>query len=886
MNRRGLVAASLVVSLAVVLAGVIPAPTGAAATDTEGTAVSPSTVPTGESTALSFDANVTGVDTSDGTTGATVTFRLPDSVDLSSATVSGVSVTPNATGVSATVGAEGRVVSVTWSDDGGSGTETLSVAVDLTDAVVTRSGSTDVTASVDADASGDAELNRPVGSVTAVAADSDRSVAGDSATLYLGERDVDVTGLTGANPAGASQQFYGVAAGAEGVFASADDTLGVDVTVANGFEPGSYVLSSTDGEPRVTVSRPNVTGVTLYSGGSASGADVTNGSVPRGTAQVTVAVEYTFDGAENATVSVVDEDDLDVTAQLADSPTVTTSGGAVTLDVRSLDAGRYEVIAEGADDLDGASETVSLRVRDPEKAISLSRTRVVRGDSSVVSVAGAPGDVRYVRIHESALRRGTTTSVPTARAVFDDTEQVQTVGADAAPGYVYAVVALDDDGFADVRLRTDRLETGTAAEDEVSLGVSARTLSVAPLGPTAVGETVTVSGTAPESDHVKLYAAVGDAYVPLSADATARTLAESDVGSDGAWTTDVDTSAVVDLPGAYRLVAVGDPGSARLGSTEPIGAETLRTLEPRDATTFTTVEGALSLAASRTTIAATGSDEFDLSGAAVGQSELRLYRVGPRGDVEARTVDPSADTFTETIDGLEIRGDHTFVVVGDGRDGRYAHADGAGPSVDDLFSGRETRATALAKLDDVYTGAGADDPIARVDVTATEPTLSVLVPSEDPITSPTTTVSGRSTSEDGSIVVVELIGSAGTAVRSEESPVSNGSWNATLDLTGVPPGSYRLVVDDGRASDSLTVTLARWTPSATPSTTRSTSVEGEPTATDVSSELLTTTTSPSPATTAEADATTTRFPGFGPSGAVAAAVIVLVVLALRSRRPR
>jgi hypothetical protein len=896
MTRRLLVVASLVVSLFVVLAGTAPLPTTAAATGIDGVAVGPSPVPTGEPTTLSFEANVTGVDTGDGTTGATVRFRVADSVELSGATVDHVSVAPNATGISATVDADAGTVSVTWTDDGGSASETLSVAVAVTDAVATRSGSTDVTATVDADATGGAELTATVGSVTAVASDSDRSVAGDRATLYLGERGVDVTGLTGANPAGEPQRFYGVAGEAEGVFASADDALAVDVTPANGFEPGSYALSSTDGEPRVTVSRPAVTDVTLFSGDSASGADVTNGSIPRGEANVTVTVEFPFDDAENATVSVEDEDGLDVTTRLTDAPVVSTSGGSVTLDVRSLDTGRYEVTAEGADDLDAASETVSLRVRDSAKVITLSRTSVVRGDSSVVSIAGAPGDVRYVRIHESALRDGTTTNVPTARAVFDDTEQVRTVGADADLGYVYAVVSLDDDGFADIRLRTDRLRTemvdvalasavDAVAEDEVSLDVSARTLSVASPEPTVVGETVTVSGTAPESDRVKLYAAVSDAYVPLSEDAAAGTLAESDVGSDGTWTADVDTSAVVDLPGAYQLVAVGDPGSERLGSTDPIDAETLRTLDPRDTTALTTVEGELSLSVSRTTIAATGSDEFDLSGVAVGQSELRLYRVGPRGDVEARTVDPSADGFVETIDGLETRGVHTFVVVGDGRDGQYTYADGAGPSADDLLSGRETRPAALAKLDDAYTRAGADDPVARVDVTAAEPTLSVRSPGRDgPITATTTTVSGRSTGEDGSTVFVELLGSDGTTVRFAETTVTNGSWNATLDLAGVSPGTYRLVADDGRASDSLAVTLTGRTPSATPSPTpRSTPGEGESTTAGGSSAVPGTTTSPPAVTAPASESTTTRFPGFGPPVAVAAVGSVLVVLALRPR---
>ncbi|WP_192918648.1 hypothetical protein [Salinigranum salinum] len=893
----------VVLVIAVVVAAT-SMPAAGAATGIEDSAIAPGTVPTGESTALSFTTAVTGVDATDGTTGGTVTFAVADGVDLSGATVTRVAVAPNASDDAASVDADAGTVTVAWDDDGGVTGETLSIRVDVAGVVVERTGETSVSARVDADATGGSDLTATVGTVTARATASDRSVGGDRATLYLGERAVDVTGVGGASPAGTGQQFYGVAGEAEGTFATADDTRSVDVTAANGFVTGSYALSSDTEEPRVTVRRPRVTDITLSPGSSTSGADVTNGSVPHDVDRLTAAVAFTFDDAENVTLSVEDEDGLDVTDQLTDAPVVSASDGSVTLDVSSLDVGRYEVTAEGADDLETASRTVSIRIRDPAPAITLSQTRLTRGDSTVVSVAGSPGDVRYVRVDGSALRADATVTVPTARALFDDTEQVQTIGADADADTLYAVVSLDDDGLANLRLQTDRLaadlvdvelapELDATAEDDVTLDVTERTLSVATPSTTVVGETVTVSGTAPESDRVKLYAAVGEAYVPLYADADAGTLAEADVGGDGAWTTDVDTGSVVDLPGTYRVVAVADPGTARLGSTASIADDAVRSLDPRDSTTLTTVEGRLTLGASRTTIAATGSDEFSLSGAAVGgDDDLRLYHVEPRGNVSARTVDASGGVVETTIDGLETRGTHTFVVVGAGRDGTYAYADGSGPSVDGLVSGRETRSAALAKLVDAYAGAGSDDPIVRVNVTAVEPTVGITTPSGDgPITPSRVDLAGRSASEDGTTVFVELLGSDGTAARSTEATVTNGTWNVTLDLSGVSPGTYRLTADTAEASDSVavavvsrTATPSSRTPTASEPTTGDESDPGRDSTPSEASTPTSTSTSASPAT--DAATTSTRFPGFGPVVAGCALALVVVALSRRARWSR
>ncbi|WP_318569154.1 hypothetical protein [Salinigranum marinum] len=903
------------VVLVVALVTVAAAPGLGAAAGIGESSITPSTVETGVPTTLSIEVPVTGVNTGDGTTDGRVTVELPDAVDLSGASVTSSVATPNATDVSGAVDADAGTVSVTWDDDAGSTEETLTVRLAVDGVAVDRTGTFDVSARVDADADGTADVTTAVGEITAAAPGSDRSVTGTEGTLYLGERGVDVTGLDGANAAGESQQFYGVGGDADGVVAATDTTLSVDVTAANRFVPGSYALSSAADDPVVFVRRPRVTDLSLYAGASTSAPDVTNRSVPQGTDTLTVEAGFTFDDAENVTVSVDDSDGLDVTEQLTASPTITASGGTVALDVRDLPVGRYEVTAEGADDLDNASRTVPFRIRDPEKAVTLSKTRVVRGENTIVAVAGAPGDVRYLRLSGTALRAGELLNTATAREVFDRTGQVQSVGVDTDANVLYAVVALDDDGISEVRLRTDRLvsdsvdvesapEIDAPVEDDVTLTVEERAVTVASPPPTAVGDDVTVTGTAPESERVKLYAAVDGAYVPLYDDADAETLAEPEVAGDGTWETDVDTSAVVDLPETYRVVAVGDPDPARLGGTEPIDSETLRELDPRESATLTTVEGALSLVASRTTLAATGTDEFTLSGAAVaGRDDPRLYHVGPRGTVDARTVDASADGFEETIDGIETRGVHTFVVVDQGRDGAFAYADGSGPSPDELLSGRETRSAAVATLLDAYTQPGSDDPIARVNVTGVDPSVSVSTPTDgDPLPAAAVPVSGQSTAEDGTTVFVELIGGDGTAARTAEAPVTNGTWNATLDLSGVQTGSYRLAADDGAARDSAAVTVAEdVTPGSNSAAGGSTPAEVSTTGEATSTPAGATSTPAGAATTTESEARTgpttttaatasstssTRFPGLGVGSGIGAVVIVVTALAVRSWRPR
>jgi hypothetical protein len=797
------------------------APTSGAATGVTGTTVTPSAVSTGEATALSFSMTVNGVDASDGTTDGSVTLSFPDSVTLTGARVTKAAVGPNASDGSGVVDVEAGTVTVTWNDAGRVSGENLSVAVDIDGVVVTRTGDAMVTVAVDADASGSAEVTTTAGTVTAVSSGSDRSVMETPGTLYFGEHDVDLTGITEVNAAGSAQQFYGVSGDAEGGIAETTDTQRVNVTTANGFETGGYALNPSTETVQVSIVRPQVTDIEISPGQTLSAVDVANKSVPRGTGYLTVSADRNFAEARNATVTVVDEEGIDVTEQLTDSPTITGKTGSVTLDVSSLDVGTYNVTVEGADDLDSASQTVTVRVRDSEKVISLSKTRVTRGDSTIVSIAGEPGAVRYVRVAATDLEEGVTVNTPTARSVFDDTEAVQSIGADSDLGVVYAVVALNDDGLADIRIQTARVATKSidvelaeqlteTSEDEAELTVTERRLTISKPQPTVVGEPLTMSGTAVESDRVKLYAAADESYIPLYTDE--GELAEPEVAGDGTWDSEIETNRVVDQPGIYRIVAVADPGSTQLGSTEPIDDEILRTFEVRSTTSLRMQSGTLTANVSQNEVAATGDDEVRITGTAVGQGDsVRVYLISPRGHFlgtdatagQSETIDVNDGEFEEEYDAFDTRGTYTFLIVSQGRDGEYASNYGFGDAT------RESDLTpqqAVEIVNDEYTGAGVDDQMVELTVRAETPSLTINdFTADGQVVQGEAMVSGTSNREDGTPVFIEVVGERQEIIASTEGEVNGktGEWSARVNLSDAETGTYTLRVSDDESSSRL-----------------------------------------------------------------------------------
>ncbi|WP_318569565.1 PGF-CTERM sorting domain-containing protein [Salinigranum marinum] len=730
--------------------------------------------------------------------------------------------------------------------------------------------------------------------------------------VFLGDRGVDLTGIDDIPDAG-GVTLFGVAGDADGGIANVGDVRRADITEANDFQPGGYSFTEPDGSVGLSVVEPRITEATLYRGNGTSGADVTGGSIPITIDALTLAVEFNFADAEDVEVTVTDEDGIDVTRQLTSTNRISQSGGTLVLTgVGELDPGDYTIEVEGADDLDDVRLTVGAGVRDEAQTISLDESAVTQGETVVATVRGSPGEYGLVRIDAADLDALAATD-ENAERVFAATGDVQSlVGTDTLGGTtevaVGAVVDLDDEGKAQVRIDTAFLgattvdvefveldapntDPGTlragfdaSADDSVELDVDERELVFTDdLGIVQIGEEFVLEGTAPESDDVKAYARIDDEWVPLRDDD--GSLAEDAVDSQGRFSVEIDSGQVIDIPDTYRIAIVADPvadGTNYIGSDESISTDVYSEFDTATTTTVRTAEGELTSNVSSSSIAADVGDEVVLSGTAFGQGDsVRVYLVGPRGQFltadggfGAETVSVDDNEFEEEYATFEQRGQYTFFVVGQGRDGEYGSDIGFGG---ELRRGL-TPQQAVEIVRDEYSGAGVDDPVVEHSVVAENPSISIDEFGENgQVLAEELTVSGASNREDGTLVFVEVVDADDEVVATGEAEVdgSTNQWETTVELSGVETGTYTLRASDDEtdASVEFEVVDELTTPAETPADTSTETETAAPTdtPTDTGTDTPTTTESPT---------TSTEFPGFGVVVALAA-LLVAFLLALR-----
>jgi major cell surface glycoprotein (TIGR04216 family) len=733
--------------------------------------------------------------------------------------------------------------------------------------------------------------------------------------VFLGDRDVDLTGLEDAPSAGGATLF-GVAGEADGGVANVGDVRRADVTAANNFEPGAYSFSGSDGSVDLAVVEPRITEVTLYRGEGTDGANITGGAVPGSIGTITVQVEFNFAEAEDASVFVDDEDGLDVTRQLTDRNRISRSGGTVVLrNVDDLDTGRYTVVVEGSDDLDFVTTRAGVGLRDEAQSISVDESDVTKGEEVVATVAGTPGEFGLVRIASGDLDSLAPTDENAAR-VFAATGDVETRRGTTTLGvtddaYVGAVVDLGDDGVARVRIDTAFLDATTVdvefvelaepttdatnlrdgfdadadATTELDIGEREIQLSTPP-SVVRIGEEFTLTGVAPESDDVKAYARIDGEWVPLR-DGDGD-LAEDDVDSRGRFSIEVDSGREISLPDSYRVAVVADPvagGTDYLGSTQSLSTGQFGDFDTTASTTIRTVEGDLRSTLSSSSIAADTGDEVVLSGTAFGQGDsVRVYLVGPRGQFltadgafGAETVRVRDNRFEEEYDAFQQRGSYTFFVVGQGRDGEYASDIGFGG--EPLRRGL-TPQQAVEIIRDEYSGAGVDDRVVELTLTAQGPSLSVDDFTENgQVRQEAVTVSGTSNRQDGTVVFVEVFDEDDELVVSTEATVDGAAnrWETSLDLSDLETGTYSLRASDDETAAQLAFEVVSevTTPTETPMET--------PVPTESPTPSATPTESPTPSATPTESPTTTptEFPGFG---VVLTVVAILAVALLGIRR--
>jgi PGF-CTERM protein len=406
---------------------------------------------------------------------------------------------------------------------------------------------------------------------------------------------------------------------------------------------------------------------------------------------------------------------------------------------------------------------------------------------------------------------------------------------------------------------------------------------------------------------VKAYARIDDEWVPLNESDTQ--LAEDDVDSDGSFTITVDSSIELNLPDSYRIAVAADPAADidNDGTNENLigTTTTLESGEYSDIDTVTTftvrmAEGDLTANLSSSRIAAGVDDEVTLEGTALGQGDnVRIYLIGPRGDfldengneVTTETGLPTADIDDEEFDldfsGFENRGTYRFLVIGNGRDGDFAS--NAGLEGSSQLPAGKTPQQAAAIVEDEYSGAGVDDQIVSLTLSAENPSLSINDFTQNgQVAQGEVEVSGESNREDGTTVFVEVLGQNENVVASGEAEVngSDNMWSTTLDLSDVETGTYTLQADDDEASESLEFELVQQveqtgTPGEeTGTATEMTETETEMTETETEAPATETETEAPATETGTETATETSTPGFG----VIVALVALLAAALLAVR--
>ncbi|AUV84150.1 hypothetical protein C2R22_21460 (plasmid) [Salinigranum rubrum] len=736
-------------------------------------------------------------------------------------------------------------------------------------------------------------------------------------TVYIGEEDVDLTSLPGVS-AGNPAIFTGVSGSADGSAASVSDGASADITSANNFEPGGYDSPAAGGGgAELFVVEPLVSDLTIYSGAGTDRPDVTDGSILTDTDTITIEADWNFDDAENVSITIEDEDGLEVQSQLTSNTGLLelgTSGGNVELSgLSDLETGEYLVTVKGVDNLDSASRSATFTIRDESQSISLSESSVTQGENVVATTIGAPGAYGLVRIdsdHVENLPDGVeANSDASAENVFANTGDVAGLRGAASVGatdddYVGAIVDLGDTGDAQVRINTEYLDTSTVdvefveldesniddsnvaagfdanSDDNAELTIEDKAISIVSIPSVVrVGEDFEVEGTAAESDEVAAYARIDDDWELLDGDENPVR-----VDSDGSFVLELTASSPINLPDNYRVAVVteeawgvGDANADEFPTT--LDSDAFGELETKETVSIRTVESDLTAQLSSQSIAADVDDEITVSGLALGQgNEVRIYKVGPRGDVQFQSANIDDGEFEADFSAISHRGTHTFLVIGEGRDGNYAVTE---TEATRELSGEETPRQAVAIINDLYSGAGVDDQIVELTLQAENPQLSIDdFATDGQVAQGEVTVSGTSNREDGTTVFIEILGDNKNVITSKEAEVngSTGAWSATLDMSGSETGTYTLRADDDETAASLEFELVE---------SLSTPVEGPMEETEESTESTdqstgsTMTSTPTESTvTSEPTGTSASAPGFG----VVVTLVTLMVAALLAIR--
>ena len=547
---------------------------------------------------------------------------------------------------------------------------------------------------------------------------------------------------------------------------------------------------------------------------------------------------------------------------------------------------KIETKPENACGLDAESSVKELAIVKGKIEVTADKTDVVELKSVKITVTGVEGDEIEVECTSTdavfeAGKYNTPAEGSTKWTVIGKYNKFEdTIDADGKREYS---VYFTDTGSYKIKATVTGLpgDPRVGDDDDVDITVSAKGVTFDIPHTAAVGQKITIKGTATSGTYVDVW--VDDELYPKLNDL---------IIDDGEFEKEVVTTDVgMGVPDeTLRLKAwIDDEEEYEPGDEPPSGSadgeDTIRLVRP-----------GLTAELSQEVVAL--EDDFYVRGTAEGSDEVVILAVPPSGGggealttgekgitVESASVSTTDDTFEKklSVDEDAQTGYHAIVVLSIGMDDRWGTYDedmsledvldeGYGIDLDELATySTKTQEQLIEIILDLVTAAGADDLVwtetLKVEDVKIELDLIADVGIGEPLV-----VTGTTNRKEGFPIVITVKGPI--ELESLTAYVENGTFNKTFDTSDAVVGTYTVKADDGDGNvDETTVWIGEAKPTPTPEVEVTPTPEVEITPTPVVS----------PTPPEETPTPTPEPPGFEAVFAIAG-LLAVAYLVLRKRR--
>lgn len=197
----------------------------------------------------------------------------------------------------------------------------------------------------------------------------------------------------------------------------------------------------------------------------------------------------------------------------------------------------------------------------------------------------------------------------------------------------------------------------------------------------------------------------------------------------------------------------------------------------------------------------------NISGSGAHSETVRLYAVGPRGQVYD-TSEPNSkgatvsadDMFSTDFSVFDRGGRYVFVAVTAGNDSSFSHGRDTGTS------NTRTQRQNVELIRSAYLVGGSDDQLAQASLRTVPPSITIDSPSaETELQAGDLDTSGSSNLPNGTDLFVSILDNDADTIVSDNVTLVEGSWSGTVDLSDIDPGRYMLHVHSPSAGDKVIV---------------------------------------------------------------------------------